>query len=217
MKRFLKKIIRKYYRLFNYLPFNNKYRLRGNKIKNYGKSLYKCKFLCAGKGNTIILHDDGMIRNTTFCIKGNNNTIEIGKNSYIVNGDLYIEDDGNIISIGDQTRLCGKIHLACTESKRIKIGNDCLFSSEIVFRTGDSHSLLDMDGNRINPAADIVIDDHVWIGYRVLVNKGVHIASNNMVGTGSVVTKRFDDSNTVIAGVPAKVIKNGTDWCIERK
>ena len=112
--------------------------------------------------------------------------------------------------------MCGKIHLACTESKTIKVDNDCLFSSEIVFRTGDSHSLVDMEGNRVNPAADIEICDHVWMGYRVLINKGVFVAPDNMIGTGAIVTKRFEESNTVIAGVPAKVIKKDTNWLSKR-
>ena len=216
MKSFLKKVYRKFYKLFNNAPLNNKYRLRGTKLKNFGKSLYKCKFICNGSGNEIILYAGGTIRNTTFYINGNNNIIEIGADSSIAEGDLYIEDDNNKIEIGDQTRMCGKIHLACTESKTIKIGNDCLFSSEIVFRTGDSHSLVDMEGNRINSAADIELGNHVWVGYRALINKGVYIAPNNVVGTGAIVTKKFEESNTVIAGVPAKVVKRNTNWVTQR-
>lgn len=216
MKRLLRKIYRKLYKFFNYFPFNNQYKLRGTKLINLGKPLYRCKFVCRGTGNQIILHPEGIIRNTTFYINGNNNVIEIGRDSSINQGDLYIEDDGNRIEIGEHTRMCGKIHLACTESRTIKIGNDCLFSSEIVFRTGDSHSLVDMEGNRINPAADITLGDHIWVGYRVLINKGVSIAPNNMIGTGAIVTKKFDQSNTVIAGVPAKVVKTNTDWVTQR-
>lgn len=112
--------------------------------------------------------------------------------------------------------MCGKIHLACTEGRKISIGNDCLFSSEIVFRTGDSHSIVDMSGERINRAADITIGDHVWIGHRVLVNKGVVIPENTVVGTGAVVTKQFDEPNTILVGVPAKVSKQNINWLAER-
>ena len=97
MRKVLKDIYRKLYKFFNHLPFNNKYRLKGTKIKNFGKSLYKCKFVCKGKGNIIILHTDGVIRNTTFYIHGSNNIIEIGTGSSITQGELYIEDDGNRI------------------------------------------------------------------------------------------------------------------------
>lgn len=216
MKSFLKKICCKFFWLFNRFPFNNKYRLRGTKIKNSGKSLFGCKFLCQGKGNVIIFHSGGIIRNTIFRIKGDNNIIEIGSGTSISHGDLHIEDEGNRICIGKNTSLMGKVHIACVEGKSVTIGDDCLLSSEIVFRTSDSHSLLDLEGNRINPAADIVLGNHIWIGYRALINKGVTIASNNMIGTGAIVTKSFEKSNTVIAGVPARVVKEDTDWCVER-
>jgi acetyltransferase-like isoleucine patch superfamily enzyme len=73
-----------------------------------------------------------------------------------------------------------------------------------------------MSGNRINQAADVEVGNHVWIGYRVLINKGVVIPENTIIGTGAVVTKSFTEENTVIAGVPAKVVKRNVNWCKER-
>lgn len=83
-------------------------------------------------------------------------------------------------------------------------------------RTGDSHSIVDMSGERINHAEDVVIGDHVWIGYRVLINKGAVIPENTIIGTGAVVTKSFEEPNTVLAGVPAKVVKKDVNWRKER-
>lgn len=211
----MKSLIKKLYRLINILPFNNLIRLKGTKLQNKGKILYRCRVISQGN-NTVILHKGGVIRNTVFHIQGNNNIIEIGEGTSINQGDIWIEDDNNQIIIGDNTNLCGKIHLACTEGCKIRIGNNCLFSSEIVFRTGDSHSIVDMSGERINRAADIIIGNHVWIGHRVLVNKGVVIPENTVVGTGAVVTKQFDEPNTIIVGVPAKVSKQNINWLAER-
>ena len=73
-----------------------------------------------------------------------------------------------------------------------------------------------MTGKRINPAKDVKIGNHVWIGYRVLINKGVIIPENTIIGTGAVVTKAFDEPNTMIAGVPGKVVKRNMNWCKER-
>ncbi|MEG2871366.1 MAG: hypothetical protein RR875_07440, partial [Clostridium sp.] len=156
------------------------------------------------------------LRNCLIYIVGNNNTIEIGENTHITNGELWIEDDNNKIIIGSNTSLCGKIHLACIEGCTIAIGDNCLFSSDIVFRTGDSHSILDLDGNRINPAQDIIIKNHVWIGNKVIVTKGASIAENSIVGTGAIVTKKFDETNVVITGVPAKITKENINWSVER-
>ena len=208
-------MIFKCYKIVNIFPFNNSFRTRKTDMDNQGKLLYKCKIKSYGK-NKIIFHKGGIIRNTTICIRGDHNVVEIGEDTCINQGNIYIEDHNNCVTIGDRTNLCGKIHLACTEGRSIKMGNDCLCSSEIVLRTGDSHSVIDMSGERINSAADVVIGDHVWIGYRVLVNKGVVIPENTVIGTGAVVTKSFDESNTILAGVPAKVVKKNIKWCKER-
>lgn len=215
MKQFLKRWLFKCYKIVNALPFNNSVRKGKTKIDNQGKILRKCKIRASGT-NVIVFRKGGVVRNTSIHIRGNNNVIEIGEKTSINYGDLYIEDDNNRIVIGDRTNLCGKIHLACTEGKEIRIGNDCLFSSEIVFRTGDSHSITDLNGKRLNFAENVVIGDHVWVGHRVLVNKGVVIPENTVVGTGAIVTKPFGESNTVIAGVPAKVVKRDVNWCADR-
>jgi maltose O-acetyltransferase len=52
----------------------------------------------------------------------------------------------------------------------------------------------------------IVIKDNVWIGASATINPGVTIGNNVVVGAGAVVTKDVPD-NVVVAGVPAKVIR----------
>ena len=56
----------------------------------------------------------------------------------------------------------------------------------------------------------ITIGNNVWIGANSIILKGVNLGDNVVVGTGSVVTKSFPN-NSVIAGVPAKLIKTITD------
>lgn len=147
---------------------------------------------------------------------GDNGTIKIGPKCYAVNTEFYIEDANGTIEVGKDTSLCGKAHLAVIEGTKIKIGENCLFSSEITFRTGDSHSLLDLKGNRINPSKDIEIKDHVWIGHKVSINKGVTIQENSVIGTGAIVTRTFLEGNVVIAGVPAKIVKENINWDAKR-
>ncbi len=64
----------------------------------------------------------------------------------------------------------------------------------------------------LNFAESIEIGRHVWIGRDVKVGKNVRIADNSIVGWGSIVTRRFDEPNVIIAGNPAKVIKRGINW-----
>lgn len=54
---------------------------------------------------------------------------------------------------------------------------------------------------------DIVIGENCWIGMNSVILPGVTLGSHTIVGAGSVVTKSFPEGNCVIAGVPAKVIK----------
>lgn len=215
MKMNLKSIVRKWFWLINILPFNNMIKARKTSIVNEGATLIKCKIKSSGN-NTVIFRKGAILRNTVINIYGNNNIVEIGSNVSVNHGNIHIEDDGNRVVIGEGTNICGKTHLACIEGRSILIGKDCLFSSEIIFRTGDSHSILDLSGNRINLSDDIVIHDHVWIGYRVSVGKGVVISKNTVIGTGAIVTKSFEEENVVLAGVPAKIVKNNINWSAER-
>ena len=129
---------------------------------------------------------------------------------------IFIEDNGNEIIIGHNTILAGTIHLACTEGKKIHIGNNCLFSSEITIRTGDSHSIINKDGMRINKAKDVTIGNHVWCGHRVIMTKGTYIPNNCIIGTGALVTKAFNKEYCIIAGNPGTIVKQDVNWEYQR-
>ena len=179
--------------------------------------LWRCKIEVSGSGNLIEIHDRAVLRNCSIYVSGNNNVIRIGADAHVFCGEFWVEDDTNKIEIGPHSNLCGKVYLACIEGTSLSIGKDCLLSSEIVLRTGDPHSLINLDtGLRINHSSDIVIGDHVWIGHRVLATKGVSIAEGCAIGTGSVVTKSIDEHNIVLAGVPATVVKRNVSWDARR-
>ena len=52
----------------------------------------------------------------------------------------------------------------------------------------------------------INIGNHVWIGANATVTPGVTIGENAIVAAGAVVTKNVE-ANTVVGGVPARLIK----------
>ena len=152
MIRKIRKGLKKYVRIINYFPFNNRLKLKGTRVNLSHKTVIKCKFDCVGKGNTIEFRPGGTLRKCRFFIRVDNNHIVIGENSSATNGEFWIEDNDNRIVIGDRTNLTGKIQLACIEGCTITIGDDCLLSSEITIRTSDSHSILDCNGRRSNPS-----------------------------------------------------------------
>ena len=103
--------------------------------------------------------------------------------------------------------------MAVLEGKRIIVGEDCLFSRNIFFRTGDSHSIIDQNtSKRINPSEDITIGDHVWICQDVRILKGVTIGDNSIVAMGSLLTKNNFPSHSIIGGIGGKIIKSGIEW-----
>ena len=91
-----------------------------------------------------------------------------------------------------------------------------MLSSGIKFKTGDSHSIINSDKNvRINPDGNVNIGDHVWIGQEVIILKNTHIGDNCVIGIRSLVTKDFGE-NLLVAGIPAKIIKQKINWTRER-
>jgi acetyltransferase-like isoleucine patch superfamily enzyme len=139
-------------------------------------------------------------------------TIVSSYGAYLSGVELYIEDNNCTIEIGANTYIGHHSHLACTEDgSTLKIGSMCMLSSYVQIRTGDSHSILDKDGSRINPAASVTIDDHCWLGEGCKVMKGVTLGSDTVVSSGAIVTKSFG-SNVLLGGIPAKVLKENINW-----
>lgn len=191
---------------------NNQILLEGNYLK-------KCTIKIHGKNNKIILEKNGcnLLLNVNIYIAGNNNLIILGSKNYINKGDFYIEDDNNIIRLGNHNTIAGFTHLAAIEGKEISFKNNCLFSSNVIFRVGDSHSILSLNTNkRINPSKSIHVGNRVWFGNNTTILKGVSLANDTIIATGAIVTKSFEEPNTIIGGSPAKVIKDNICWKNER-
>lgn len=69
-----------------------------------------------------------------------------------------------------------------------------------------NHDLNNLDIH--TEAEDVVIGEKCWIGMNSIILPGVNLGDSTIVAAGSVVTKSFAQGNVVIAGVPAKIIKN---------
>ena len=122
---------------------------------------------------------------------GGANKISIGNGTFINSGVRFTAEGSATISIG----------------KRVEIGPRCCFETR-------THSINIIDGHRTGKNEPIVLEDNVWLGAGVLVLPGITIGKGSVVGAGAVVTKDVAPY-TVVAGVPAKFIKN-VEW-IETK
>jgi len=186
-----------------------------NELLNFGH-LNNCRFDIKGNNNKIVIKKSSSINNVLFFISGDNHLIEIDQNCYIGGGELWMEDNNCAIIIHYGTTI-ESAHLAVTEPySKIEIYDDCMLANNIEIRTGDSHSIIDANtGQKINPAKNVILQSHVWVGAHVKILKGVTISSNSVIGTSSVVTNSIP-GNCIAAGIPAKVIKTGINWKRER-
>lgn len=195
----------------------NRFGLAGTKILCEENACFDgCVFECSGTDNVIELKEGANLASCHVVISGSHNRIGIGKKTYIGAATFWIEDDGNAIEIGDGVGVNSKCNFTCTEGHRLTIGDRCLLSSEINLSVGDGHGIFDSAGNRLNQTSDIVIENRVWIGKRATILKGAHIPEDCVVATGAVVTKGFNEPHTILAGVPAKVVKQNITWKRDR-
>ncbi len=85
----------------------------------------------------------------------------------------------------------------------IELGDNFLFAPGVKL-ISSNHDL--NDKTKVEKSEPIRIGNNVWLGANVLILPGVQLGSNVVVGAGSVVTKSFP-SNVIIAGNPARIIK----------
>lgn len=207
--------------IYNNLPFNNRFRIKGrqNKIITKGNFCRNCLFEIIGSDNKIIFNETSKnyMKDCKFRIYGNGNTIRLGRRNSFVGVEIWIEDDKNSFQAGNNNVLLNNMHIAITECHSVIFGDDNVVSSYCTIRTGDSHSIISLTSEqRINKAKSVVLHDRIWVGNNVTILKGTEINDDTVVATGSIVTKPFYKSNIIIGGNPAKIIKEGIKWCKKR-
>lgn len=109
----------------------------------------------------------------------------------LVNGvRVYLQDSSSTVTVGDNSMFSWGIDVWCT----------------------DVHTITDLNGKPLNYGKSIEIGKHVWIGKDVKIGKNTKISDDSIIGWNSVVTKKFDEPNVIVAGNPAKIIKRDINW-----
>ena len=117
-------------------------------------------------------------------------TVTVGDRVVINGVTLYLQEDNSSVTIGDDSQLSWDVDVWCT----------------------DAHTITDLDGRPVNYAESIKIGRHVWVGKDVKIGKNVKIADGCVIGWNSLVTKSFEQPDCIIAGNPAKVVKENIRW-----
>jgi acetyltransferase-like isoleucine patch superfamily enzyme len=119
-----------------------------------------------------------------------------------------LSSSGKVI-FGENFTLTANSTIYC--SNEIIFGNDVLVSWETLIMDSDIHKIFH-DGSQTNISVPINIGNHVWIGCRCTLLKGITIADGNIIGANTIINKSTLKKNKVIVGNPARVIDKNVEW-----
>lgn len=130
-----------------------------------------------------------------------------------VKGNFFIEppfrcDYGCNIEIGEN--FYANYNLVILDCAKVTIGDNVLIGPNVGIYTAGHPLHFELRNEEWEFAGPITIEDNVWIGGNVVLNPGVTVGRNSVVGSGSVVTKDIP-ANVVAAGNPCRVIREITD------
>ena len=206
---------------FKYTPHgtNNKIYIEENGVlKETKKKIKGLNIKVRGNNNTIIIGKPYHFENSRIHIMGNDNKIVIEATEYYIKNCFIVMNCRQQLS--NRTvhikKNCSieEADIQCfPNNASLTIGEDFICSFNLKIYTGDGHQINDKTtGEILNQNSSVEIGDHVWVGHDVSIGKNVKIPSNTIIGFNSVVTKKFEEEYTAIAGNPAKVIKRNLMW-----
>lgn len=166
------------------------------------------------KGNSkLILGDHVMLHDDVKILCGWNSCITIGSGC-LIRRNTYISTSGlNQITVGQNCRFGTGLSIVLNTGSSFVCGNDCLFSYDIRVRADHGHAIIDRTNKTCTTGSgNTILGDHVWVGMGASILANTEIGSHCTIGAGSLVQKSFPQNYVTIAGVPAKIVKENTDW-----
>ena len=116
----------------------------------------------------------------------------------------FVCDYGFNISFGENSYA--NFNCIFLDAAPIHIGKNVMFAPAVKLFTATHPIDHKLRNTGIEYAKPIRIEDNVWIGGGAIINPGVSVGKNTVIGSGSVVTKDIP-ANVVAAGNPCRVIR----------
>jgi acetyltransferase-like isoleucine patch superfamily enzyme len=135
------------------------------------------------------------------------NRVTIGKYATIRPANLYGGAIGAGLVVGDHSNIGPYAYIGC--SGPIQIGSNVMISPRVSIYA-ENHVIAGVDIPMKEQGVTqkgVVIEDDCWIAANSVILDGVRIGRGSVVAAGAVVSRDVPPY-TVVAGVPAKVIKN---------
>lgn len=114
----------------------------------------------------------------------------------------FYTDFGKNITVGKNVFINACCHFQDHEG--VSLGDGCQIGHNVVFATLN-HGLAPEDRQTTYPAP-ITLGKNVWVGSNSTILQGVTIGDNAVIAAGAVVTKDVPE-NTIVGGVPARIIR----------
>lgn len=173
-------------------------------VGRYTSLLCKKKFLLKGKTLKIAknCHIDALSSNGI--IFGDN--VSIQKN-VLIECTGSINDMGVGLVLGDNVGIGSNSFLGCAGG--IDIGDDTIIGNYVSFHS-ENHNFRALDVPiRLQGVTrrGIIIGKNCWIGAKVTILDGTIVGDGCVVAAGAVLTGKTYDKGTIIAGVPAGIVK----------
>lgn len=189
---------------------------KGNTIVYDGAPLdgAKVDVIFRGSNNRLVVHPGAAVVDLAVDFSGDGGSVEIGSTTKKRAGLRFSMRLGyeSAVVVGSNVGCETRAFIRVSEGSRVIVGQDCMLASSIELRADDSHAIYDVhSGLRINPAAPIIIGEHVWLGKNAVVMAGVTIGDGSVIGFRSVVTRDVPN-NCIAAGAPARVVRRDIAW-----
>lgn len=182
----------------------------------------KCRLPYLGGRNTVIQLDKNS--SIQFNRRLKTGVSQVKKSSLQTR--ILLEHDSFLIIDGDFTVFAGSYirllphsklilkggfineNVQITVGDTVVIGEGATIGRDVVIRSYDGHTIEQPDYRISEP---ITIGKHVWIGQGATILKGVKIGDNAIIAAKALVTKDVP-ANSIVGGVPAKILKECINW-----
>ncbi|MDE2334862.1 MAG: hypothetical protein KGK10_10035 [Rhodospirillales bacterium] len=134
-------------------------------------------------------------------------------NAYVSLGDVFLRSDRQFLLWGEGGSAVGCSMEIEGTGQGMVIGDDALISAGVWIRNHDMHAMHDIaTGRRIGrDPVNTILERHVWLGQDALLQGVTRVGMGSIVGARALVkgsVPRF----AAVAGVPARVLREGVSW-----
>lgn len=165
---------------------------RSGRIARAGRVELAVPLLCDGSGRVVLGND-----------------VKVGYRLAPILGDgtvrLQARGPEALIQVGTGTSFSNNVQVIAEH--RIVVGANCLIGDATLILDSDFHNLSAEGRHRARGlTSEVVLEDNVFVGSRVIITKGVTIGKDSVIGAGSIVVSSIP-AGVIAAGNPAKTIR----------